>query len=274
MAIKYKLYAKVAFVTAILLFSVGVISFCFILVKEGSLSFDISSFGFVQFFRLFNGPLSFLATSLVVFAAWLTLVRTAQTEQQLELLSENNKFNNYYKHIKEFTDQFQNDPFMFRWFSMTGTKPPGITLVIYREFYYRHPLNFAPRINDRVYTVVFNFLFRLQASSLNKKSFQYETCNNDELTSVLRTTDPLGETFKNIIHVVVDRDSKSLLARLKEKGFNEPAQIEARMKFESLVTIYWLYKIFSSLLQFDGKDDPNLTTVLSNYDNARAPLGV
>jgi len=270
--INFYRYSRLAFYIAWALLLIGAGSFINILLTESSLSPSLSSRGFEEFFRLFGGPLSFLGASLVLFAAWLTLVRTENTQTQIDLLGQNNRFNNYYKHIEQFKSEFNEAPFMTRWFSLTGWKPQRVYMSIYREFYYQHPLDFAPKINPRTRKTIDEFLKKLEQSTLNKTIFQLN--ESSDLVPLVNLSTSFGDSFKDLLNHLVERDSHGLLQRFKERGLQEPESSDLREKFNSLNTVFLLYTLFCSLLVFDGEGEPDLPNVTPSYNRARAPLGI
>lgn len=270
----FRLYTNVTFVAGAVILMVGLISFTWILFTQSTMKPCMSSEGFEEFFKLFKGPLSFLGASVILLAAWLTLVRIEQTQTQIDLLGQNNRFNNYYKHIQEFTDQLQSEPFLTRFFSITGSRSQRIYLAIYREFYYRHPLDFKPRINDNSLEIINRFLVSLTGSSLNRERFDFASASPTELELILAPTAAFGERFKELVHIIIQKDTASLTQRLKERNIAKPETDSIIRKFELLNKVHWMYRLFSSLLVFDGADDPNLAKVITNFELARGPLGI
>ena len=200
---------------------------------------------------------------------------TQRSQRQLrlnsDLIADNNKFNNYYKHIQEFTAQFKEHPLIQTWKIMSRGDAQKELLLLYREFYYTHPLDFEPRMNQEMRALIEQFVKELTISKLNSGGYDIESPDEDKFpTLMLRHRDPL----RRMITLINSKQSQTLRARLQEKGVPEANWDGLRTKFVDLNTTYWSHLFFLSLLAFDGTETHDFTQVSVNYEISRVKLSV
>ena len=80
------------------------ISILFVISLKGNISeaspipFDTSNKGFSNLFSLYSSSIQLGGVLIAIITLIMTLERMKQTKEQLNVVSDNNKFNNYFKH--------------------------------------------------------------------------------------------------------------------------------------------------------------------------------
>lgn len=123
--------------------------------------------------------------TIAIFIIWLTLHRMVQTDErirltqkQLELIDQNNRFNNYYKHQEQFAEFLNNTIIK----DLLTSANIGLPLRnIYKEIYYDNYKDFKPNINENSNKIISLFLNTVKNSEMNKYSFNMIKCNYEHI---------------------------------------------------------------------------------------------
>ncbi|EGR0543311.1 hypothetical protein E8A66_17880 [Vibrio cholerae] len=95
-------YKLPIFTFVIVFFSTIFIVSLLIILKDGTLVFDFSYNGLNNIFIIFKFPIYIFTALSAILAIIIALHKSEQTKLQIELLSSQNEFSNYYKHLEEF----------------------------------------------------------------------------------------------------------------------------------------------------------------------------
>ncbi len=136
-----------------LLFFITIISSILISIYSdvNSLGLDLSYEGFDNFLTIYSFSLKSFAGFLALFTIYVTLKRTRAAEKQIEIMSEQNKLNNYFQFRNAFVMHFESSDF---WKLIKKFHPRSMTPkeVFYKVFYqlYGSYTDFDPKFNKRV----------------------------------------------------------------------------------------------------------------------------
>lgn len=108
---------------------------------------DLSSNGWKHFTDLFDFPLKALAIVILLFTIWVTLERTIMTDRSIDVMTENNKFNNFFTHRKEFSQYFLESEIISILVNSSQRSAQEIINQLYAAFYTDRYQNFNPEIN-------------------------------------------------------------------------------------------------------------------------------
>lgn len=150
-------YVLIGLRIIVVFFLVISISVLIIQIADNSkLGFLWNSIGLNNFISLFDTSIKFLAALIGIIAVWVTLERFSQTdrrinqaERQMNIISDNNKFNNFLAHKKYFIDSFKLDTLLVNHIKETSSSNEKILNRIYHSIYYKSYHDFQPNINDK-----------------------------------------------------------------------------------------------------------------------------
>jgi hypothetical protein len=268
---KYRQYLTFAKWTFLTMFTLGFVSALTVTYAIWPLEIKFTPAGFTFFFANFNAPITFFGVGFAVFASWLTLGRMDQTETQISLVADNNRFNNYYKHIDEFKNHIRQYPKLSTWLKHADQDIEPWLLELYREFYYKHPNEFAPRMNSKARVRVDLFLSTIIKSSLNAPS-------TNLLVADKQILDTLRISIPRVIGFGSDRinsiESKTSRNFMRAQQTHESVISATLRTFVYLNQIYWTCLIYLAFLEFDGEEPPNLVNYLLGYIGLKIDHGI
>lgn len=232
------------------------ISFVAAIYESCSLEFGIDTDSLGYFITLFDLPIKSGAAIIAVFAIWLTFERMKQTEKQIEEMSKNNKFNNFFKHRDEFQKEFTNNSFFSEVKEITGNDISTQVKLLYNLFYYKSPNKFIPNVNRDKKVLMEQFIEKLKVSGLDQENlklseYDYEIIKNllDEKLFILRN-------LTNSMHC-------SLVKFIAQIENENDVQIKTYWsRFVYLNEIFWTGKLYQSILQYDGSPE----IVFNNFE--------
>lgn len=280
---KYFSYAIFSFIAAAL------IIFLIIFFNEGIYYlFSFTSKGFKLFLTLYDFPIKILTASVILFGIQLTLARMRQTHKQIEIITDNSRFNNFYKHREEFIKfwgksllvslAYENDRFK----KLNSPEAQNADhQAMYNVFYYSSYHSFQPHLNDKYFLVAKKFLDLLYTSKLNIKNYDIINIERSELNDIHQLTYDLKfrrysdyfvrcdvRNFKNMRKDFYKRTSPNL-----EEDKIKSAVSNDKNKFISLFFIYWTYIGLSELFSFDGNNDI-IGEKFENFENNYEQLAI
>ncbi|MFZ1291996.1 MAG: hypothetical protein WAR79_18005 [Melioribacteraceae bacterium] len=202
-----------------------------------------------------------------------------QTNEQIQIISDNNKFNNFYKHREDFIDFYKSTAY-YRFSIVENDKTEVINdknpffYPIYSSYYYPSYHTFQPKRNSAIIDQEKRFLIFLSNSLLN--------CQNYSLLSIIKEDiKPIFEA-SNFINSIVAGDS-FMSSEIKQFKAIDKAIFEASPKQTSesisiislIIPIYWRYIFLLDLISFDGEEitekkceafEDNYSQLCMNYD--------
>lgn len=227
---------------------------------EKDLAFQWDRVGVTTFFEVFNAPIKLLAGSLAVFLAGLTLLRMEQTTNQIQILDDNNRFNNYYKHIEEFHKLMVTLPLIEEIAKATQLDSKIFTLQLHKRYYANSYEHFCPQLMDEALTEISIFFETLSTSPVVKKGTKIEELG-PALPELTNTVDPwLKVLFEPLINKL------SPLTTFKLPFEQLPHSIKADFQLWKLLNLlYWTESMYRFLLGFQGLEQPSPQDFEENF---------
>lgn len=225
------------------------------------LSLDLSRDGINNFINIFNPSFEIGAVLLALFIIWLTFERMNQTEkrirqtqEQLRISEDNNKFNNYFKHREEFIEYFKTTSFYDYLININANFQ--ITH-IYKKLYYENYNNFRPALNENSKNKIDYFLNKVKNSTINRPHFNLSKSQAPELIEIIRN----NFSYIKDLFIEVNEREKEIV---KEKSESENIFRTNTVCFY-INEIYWAVKFFESIKMFDGENILSLSNFENNY---------
>lgn len=150
--------------------------FCFVTYNQrDSIVFNPSIQGFIEFERIFDFPIKVLTTSFILFGLWLTIERMKQTSMQIESISLNNNFNNFYRHREEFITYLEKESLLY----IQGAKLTNDEkLNLYNKCFYSSYEKFEPIVNNYFLNLVHDFSQKIKSIIPSEKDFEFSEIKN------------------------------------------------------------------------------------------------
>ena len=257
-----KILTLILFVISVILFSIGTIAAINIYITLSPVKFSWDSEGFSNFFTWFDFSIKFYAASIALLTLAITSMRAFQFDKNIELLSDNNKFNNFYKHRDEFIN-FTKD---FTFFQLYQRSPDQVNqlliLPFYDEYFYKKYNDFEPSLNDDAIDEIEKFYNAFEALQIENKDLS--NLEIELLEKVNKTINPrVDDYLSSIIH---NRD-KSLDNYFTTKSFSTKEKKEIKLREKILFKIYYTLLLYQALLAFDGKHQPWDYDFLNRYEH-------
>jgi hypothetical protein len=267
---RYKIPSAIIFWLQIVLLSATLISTLIIAVAAKNVGLQLDGLGLRNFFLLYEIPLKLATATFAVFAIWLTLERISQTERQLDIMSDHNKFNNYYKHIDEFVKFVSEDPLVILWATVIDYDKRALLTLLYKDYYYENYRKFVPHLNPNRVTLIETFYARLLSTRLVTPNINIETLPIQELQTLATLIDGYCQM---LIDPVTDSMSNEVQAYLGTLSLT-PVQIQTEWERYKLINrIYWGSSFYMNVMAFDGKPSDRSPEFVNNYENYLSYLG-
>lgn len=234
--------------------------------------------GLKNLLELYSIPINILTVSVVLLGLWLTSERMKQTNDQIQIISDNNKFNNFYKHRENFIDFYKTTRYVELVNEELGENeklPLDNTYYypIYAYYFYPSYHKFIPIRNNQIIKAETEFLNTLKESSLNIKEQSLLDSEYVYLESIAKTSDLIKTV--GIDDLFISNEIKRF-EELYSKLFNNDKETKSKTNtIKLLVPLYWRYCFLIDLISFDGKDsskiechefEDNYTQICLDYD--------
>lgn len=135
-------YASVSFICASLL------SFFWTLIISSRIYFDPSSNGLKEFVSYYQPQIALAGVGIALFALWITSERMKQTKEQIDVMADNNKFNNFYRHREEFIKYLSSQPFIINLAKCARQNLDDLLLQYHGIYFAKRYDEFEPEINE------------------------------------------------------------------------------------------------------------------------------
>lgn len=240
--------------------------------------------GFTNLFDSYGVTFTILGFAAFLFTLWLTLERMEQTERrlttseklykqtqkQIDVMSDNNKFNNFFKHREEFLKYFIQKKYIKSIAIDADTSPEGMLIQFYDFFFYKSYNDFKPSINDDVLARTYKFIEHIGSSELNKKEKDFCEINNDEIEKLFKILDFRSPSISLYINKKIN------LKNPYSKDLNGNLIQPQKDKFGKISMIYFTYYISKDILLFssDYEEKVSLENFADNYEKYRYTLGI
>ncbi len=222
--------------------------------------------GVKNLFSNFEPTIKIFTYFLGTFAIWLTLSRMFQTKEQLKIIEENNRFNNYFKHREQFVIQFKDNIFFKEFETLTKRSAEPNLLDLYYSYYYKSHHNFTPFMNKDANNLVYNFMNSVEKSKINIENFNLNEITIDELIKLTSKNDSNVRKYISSMNSYLTTQMK---VRLILNEVERSLTTEKISKFIYLNEIYWSGIFYNSLRAFDGNQSLAWENFPVNFINYR-----
>lgn len=252
----HKTLSTVMWLLMWILLALCITAFIAIFVTEKNVKFQLDRSGFNSFFEIYGVPIKLGVATFAVLAVWLTLERMEQTERQLQIISDNNLFNNYYKHIEEFSKYLSEDTLLQMLKDVVGPMIRSLLMIVHKSYYCEDYKRFVPHVNIETMSNFRRFHGELANSQFARNDVNFHDVKTSELKKLC---DLIDDTARGLIDPVTERKFVVVVREfLKKKGMTEE-QVRAELElFQQVFTIYWADALYDNVISFDG-DSSELT---------------
>lgn len=208
----------------------------------------LSSAPDVEFsFENYGGTSKVIAFFIAAIAIILTIKRMQQTKVQTDVMIDNVKFNNFFRHKEEFITHFSKNKHLQ--IIAIGAKEKIVkTLMDYYEyFFYKSYLDFRTTLNDDALLNCNNFIDNINDSILSQVNIDLVQSKRGEIMGITRTgVFPTASIWSYLHNLIEEKnytfeDQKGVLAK------------EHRTNFFLILQVYYAYIIITDVLSFSGQ---------------------
>jgi hypothetical protein len=259
--INYYRVSKVFLFISIAFLIVSLGSTISIIIAEFPVKLSPNSKGFENFVSYFSFPIKAFTATLATFAIWLTLERLSQTERQINEITDNNKFNNYYKHIEGFSRCISEEQLLKFLASTANQEMRSTIMIIHKHYYCDTYKDFVPRVRTEIRKQIQLFTDKLVSSPVVAEDVNLRTIPTTELEPIVALIDGGASTILESAMIE--------LVKLATGGHASHLGSEHR-RFELLSSLFLVNSFYMSLLAFDGnpmESSPFLGPRINQYYN-------
>jgi len=248
-------YVSVSFICASLL------SFFWTLITSSRIYFDPSSTGLKEFISYYQPQIAIAGVGIVLFALWITSERMKQTKDQIDVMADNNKFNNFFKHREKFIGETKVKRLIKMFSRITSTDSELLAGFLYQDYYYASHNQFVPRLNETA-------LDRLDKI---EKIFDSNHMKKDKIVSFF--SQAAIEEFKKImigqaIYTTIFTVVKSIVASIKEMDF------ENHEEDTPIIEAYFGLRTVGIIRAYESLSTGNTNLVLTEICTYLASKGI
>lgn len=236
----------------------------------------LSTDGVNNLLTYYEPSIKFLTALIAVTAVWMTLERLAQTdkrlmqaERQMDLVSENNRFNNYLNHKKEFIEHFQNNIILQNYGKKNAVIFKSSLLELYSWIYYGSYNNFRPTLNERFQNQVGIFFKNANKFDFDSITEKFDIMQINEYSSKLSNIITDIPLLIQRIVVIYEDPTKEKIRNYVTHKFNLAGIVLENFVtiIVSIRTIFTAMKFISNIYEYDGTNIPFKQKFLgSSYD--------
>ena len=198
-------------------------------------------------FENYGGTSKVIAFFIAIIAIILTVKRMQQTKVQTDVMIDNVRFNNFFKHREEFITHFSKKKYLQVIAAGAKVKTEKIFMDYYEYFFYKSYSDFRTTLNDDALLNCKGFIANLTSSILNQKLVDLRTLKRED---IIWPTPTGGFPLASITNYI------SNLIKAKHYKFEDHKGVEAnvhRFKVFSVVQAYYAYTIIADVLLFSGQ---------------------
>lgn len=250
----YKIYSFIIISLVVGLVVFAIISIVYTALESGNVYFDIKSSGLVAFVKYYQHQLSILGISVLLFTVWVTFERMRQTNKQIRIISENNRFTNYNYHQEKFVEDLSSDPVINELHRAGRMDQELLIKRLYYHFYYETYSNFSPELNDDAIQQK-EFISTLIQSFIRDHIVEFTDVDRNILLNV-------NKIFDNSKYAVLINSFTEDIIKLRP----EPEEVKLRIK--AALNFYYLIHFNKSVLSRIGEPIENsekIKILLKNY---------
>jgi len=267
----YSLFRKGLVLLIFILPIISIVSLIFILCND-KLVFEPSSNGFNNILDYFKFPISLMAAFLAALTINFTIKRINQTDNQINILADNNRFNNYYKLNEEFIKYFDGQELLSLY---KKTFPNNSVFEInnhlqrlFKYFYGDNSKYFTTKILSKELNKINNYLLVIDDNVFNKSDWELTTIDYSVLSNI---SDYNLEIIKSFIKPL----SEKLVAPIySNRNLSVPNLKEIDKHYLLMNELFLSVSIYESLLLFDGEKVNNYSKLRNNFMNYLEKIGL
>ncbi|MCJ7690425.1 MAG: hypothetical protein MUO60_14045 [Clostridiaceae bacterium] len=199
--------------------------------------------GFENFITYFSSSIKVGALFIIVLTIYLTLQRMHQTEWQNYIISDNNRFNNFYKHREEYLKFFQEKRLFIDLAKVAGYTLNQLLLDHYRIYYYKRDQEFKKEIKASALESIRQFINTIKNENLDNINMNIEDLTLD---TVSKPNGCFTYHYYEIMRLIEHYNKNELSHFNKLTAYQIPV-------FKQLLAIYYNYLIILEVITFDGQ---------------------
>lgn len=195
-AIKKEWFLPLLRVTNKIFFAVTILVLIFQIIDNSKYPMLINSEDISNFLNYYSISIKFFTALLALIVVRVTLERLAQTdtrllqaERQMRIISENNKYNNFIVHKKQFINDFHKKDYIKKYEEKNSTSADAILTLIYGDIYYNTFNEFEPKINSDFKNKLFavaNKANELVLKNGDKELYEYSIADIQPITNQIQ----------------------------------------------------------------------------------------
>lgn len=250
----YKIYSFIIISLVVGLVVFAIISIVYTALESGNVYFNIKSSGLIAFVKYYQHQLSILGISVILFTVWVTFERMRQTNKQIRIISENNRFTNYNYHREKFVEVLSSD-LVLNMLDRSGYINQKLLVnTLYYHFYYDSYKNFSPELNDDA-----------------KKQKEYIKVLIQRLIRdhILKFTDVDRSILLNINEILDGSKYSTLVNTFTEEIIKQkPEPEEVKLRIRAALNLYIMIHFNKSVLSTIGErieSADEVKEILRNY---------
>lgn len=266
----YQTISKAVFYFSLGLMTIALTSFVYTLIFISRIYIDFSSQGWNDFLDNYSPQLKIAGVGLALFALWMTTERMRQTQDQIKAITDNNRFNNFFKHREEFIKYFGSKKYIVELAKNSIELLDTHLLRIYEHFFYNTYTDFTTSLNSYARKHCYFFLNTLNDSNLNQKDVDISIIDQSSIREILKKNKSPIILITNYSLNLLKENRQMIKIYNQEKGKTETAKIA------DLLQINFLPKIIIDVLLFAGeKEIPDqFTNLHSNSTSYLYDIGL
>lgn len=240
-----------------------------------------NSSGLQGFFSLFEYPIKLTTGFIALVVILLTTLRMEQTQKQIDVLDDNNRFNNFYKHRDEFEKAFKEFPLIkaLLQYEQNHQKNRRIAIdkkshligeliksrakVFYTEWYYRDHTRFSTNFNDSILKNIEKI-----ENSLDDLPTIIKEDGRTELDFEKTTDENLNKIINEFPSNITDITTH--FARIDKIEFlSTDKTVSDYGYFAKINLVYWGLLFFGQFMNNQGMDASKIYNFIAEYNAIR-----
>lgn len=217
-----------------------------------------NSEGINNFLNYYSISIKFFTALFALIVIWVTLERLSQTdkrllqaEKQMDLISDNNRFNNFIVHKKEFNEFFGNKEYIENFEKDEKTSSDNILSLLYGAIYYDSYKDFVPNVNhqfNQQIDKISNEIEKLYEIVLSDDQFQ------DLTIKIIKIKIKINIHLKSLVSSW-DQPNTAVMQIYGETKYRiSGADLNQYIRFISgLKDLYCIIRIYEDIKLFEGR---------------------
>ena len=245
---KYTIFSNILITISTSLLVLSILS-TIVIAYTIHLSFSFTKEGFELLLNIYKTPINFITASLATFVIWLTLERMKQSDKQLALYSENNRFNNYFKHREEFYKYLNNTKSVLDCSNIDESTIRKSANELYSMFYNENYQNFTPELNENGKSIIKKMKNELSNSSFNALKFKFLEIDQNELESFTFHLELSNNSL--ITSLYLDRvERETLYKYFSSKRYKKNEHENLIRKYYDMLMLHYIVRLIEDVADF------------------------